>query len=144
MSRTSTTPTTSTNHPNPKSSINVRIPSHSKHSSYNEYQENDTNTSMRPKTAPTTKRSNSVNEKKRPEQKIVPKSNTNSQRHQQRPRSSMNLRSNRNKEYNSSSTSIEKQPYSINPNVTSKLRQNRNYQPPRRKTRQRSSSSQGR
>ena len=142
MSRTSTTPTTSTNHPNPKSSINVRIPSHSKHSSYNEYQENDTNTSMRPKTAPTTTRSNSVNEKKGPGKEIVPKSN--SQRQQQRPRSSMNLRSNRNKEYNSSSTSMEKQPYTINPNVTSKLRQNRNYQPPRRKTRQRSSSSQGR
>lgn len=143
MSRTSTTPTTSTNHLNTKSSINVRIPTHSQPHSYNEYQGNDSNTYMRPKTAPTTKRSNSVNEKKRPEQKIVPKSNTNSQRHQQRPRSSMNLRSNRNKEYNSSSTSIERQPYTINPNVTSKLRQNRNYQPPRRKTRQRSSSSQG-
>ena len=143
MSRTSTTPTASSNHINSKSSISVRIPSHAQPKVYTESQDSNNSRSMRPKTAPSSKRSNSVNENKRTEKQIVPKSNTNPQRRQQRPRSSMNLRSNRNKDNNSSSTSVDKQQYTINTNVTSKLRQSRNYQPPRRKVRQRSSSSQG-
>ena len=148
MSRTSTAATTSSNQQNSKTSISIRIPTHPQPRPYNEPQENNISRSMRPKTAPTPKRSNSVNEKKRSfgeEKQIVPKSNTISKPsiRQQRPSSSMNIRSSRNKEYNSSSPSIDKQPYSVNPNVVSKLRQSRNYQPPRRKTRQRSSSSQG-
>ena len=90
-------------------------------------------------TAPIMNRSNSRNENKTSyvdgRQKVP-----NTQRHQQRPASSINMRSNGYKERKSNDVVLEKQQPFTNPNVVSKLRQNRNYQPPRRRTRKYNSS----
>ena len=93
--------------------------------------------SQRPTTAPAIRRSSSIDDEKTQSgyvsQRAVPskRTNQNYQPRQQRPQSSVNTR-----KTTSRNSSLGDRPQSaINTNVSSKLRQDRNYQPPRRRTR---------
>ena len=93
--------------------------------------------SQRPTTAPAIRRSSSIDNEKTQSgyisQRGVPskRTNQNYQPRQQRPQSSVNTR-----KTTSRNSSLGERPQSaINTNVSSKLRQDRNYQPPRRRTR---------
>jgi hypothetical protein len=117
----------------------ARVPPNSLSQPHGKLYEKDFGKAHRPNTAPIMNRSNSGNENKASpvdgRQKVP-----NTQRSQQRPASSINMRSNGYKERKSNGVALEKQQPFINPNVVSKLRQNRNYQPPRRKTQKYNSS----
>ena len=139
MSKTSTAATMSTHIQPSSTNATARVPPNPLSRPHGKFYEKDLGISHRPNTAPIMNRSNSRNESKTSYidgRKKVP----NTQRQQQRPASSINLRSNGYKERKSNDAVLEKQQPFTNPNVVSKLRQNRNYQPPRRRTRKYNSS----
>ena len=139
MSKTSTAATMSTNLQPSGPNATARVPAHSSSRPHGKLYEKGIRKSHRPSTAPIMNQSNSGNENKKSyvdESRIVP----NSQRSQQRPASSLNMRANGYKDRKNHEVILEKQQPFTNPNVVSKLRQNRNYQPPRRRTRKYNSS----
>lgn len=138
MSKTSTAATTSTNRQPSIINANSRVPPNSGSGSHRKLSEKDFDKAHRPNTAPIMDRSSHFESENRTSyvegNEKVPNSESQTRR-QHRPASSINMRSARFKERKNNSIALEKQTAPINPNVVSKLRQNRNYQPPRRKTR---------
>ena len=140
-SKTSTTPTISINSQPPVNHKTSFVQHHSSLKPNDKLTKNAFDRSRRrPNTAPAVKQnSSSIYNKKLFSEgnPNVPNTNKmyNSQHRQQRPTSSINVRTPSNKGRKTHSADMERPSSVANTNIASKLRQDRNYQPPRRRPR---------